>query len=463
MRSGLLSILMLSLLTTPVWSAGMGIVESARLNVRSGPGLKHRAVAVLEKGTAVTVSTIEKDWVKIQWDGKTGYVKNRPQYIRVVGVPKIGEANPSTTAEPTVKQAEKDAETIRDKIRQGHDQVRRFTKKEAAIVDRLNDIDQELNSARQQVRSLEKVLSEAQKAIDRAQTRIDALVEQIRISEGYAAQRLVALYKLNWLGRMHVLASAESVFELLRRESLLERILDYDQTLLETLDIRKSGLQKLLATQKRQQDEKKRLEEKLQAGIAIMAGKKVEKEGVLEKIRGRKSLQMASIAALESFAKELDTIIENLHSHPILVQPATALPAKPFPQLKGLLKMPVEGKIVTRFGKFLNKRFNILNFNSGIDIRADRGDPVRCIYTGIVLFSGWLKGYGNMMIVDHGGNYYSVYANNEDLFKEKGQEVETGEVIATVGDTGSRMGPKLYFELRHGGKPMDPMDWIDKG
>jgi septal ring factor EnvC (AmiA/AmiB activator) len=128
-----------------------------------------------------------------------------------------------------------------------------------------------------------------------------------------------------------------------------------------------------------------------------------------------------------------------------------------------LLPLPVDGKIITKFGPFRNEDFNVMNFRSGIDIQADRGEPVRAVHGGKVLYAGWFKGYGNMIIIDHGGSYYTVYANNEELFKEEGSAVEAGEVIATVGDTGSSLGPKLYFELRYHGKPVDPMEWIHHG
>jgi septal ring factor EnvC (AmiA/AmiB activator) len=104
-----------------------------------------------------------------------------------------------------------------------------------------------------------------------------------------------------------------------------------------------------------------------------------------------------------------------------------------------------------------------VNFRSGIDISADRGEPVYAVFPGQVLYSSWFKGYGNMLIIDHGGHYYTVYAHVEEIFKQKGERVEDNEVIATVGDSGSLEGPGLYFEVRHHGKPLDPAKWIKKG
>ncbi len=134
-----------------------------------------------------------------------------------------------------------------------------------------------------------------------------------------------------------------------------------------------------------------------------------------------------------------------------------------FTDLKGLLIMPVNGKIIEFFGPYTNTEFNLVNFRSGINISAERGEPIRAVYKGKTLYASWFKGYGNMIIIDHGDHYYTLYAHAEELFKKKGDPVEAGEVIATVGDTGSMAKPGLHFEVRYHGKPIDPAPWINQG
>ena len=85
------------------------------------------------------------------------------------------------------------------------------------------------------------------------------------------------------------------------------------------------------------------------------------------------------------------------------------------------------------------------------------------MFRGEVLYADWLKGYGNLIIINHGDNYYTLYAHMEEFFKKKGDVVEDHEVIATAGDTGSIRGPSLHFEVRHHGKPVDPLKWLKKG
>ncbi len=184
---------------------------------------------------------------------------------------------------------------------------------------------------------------------------------------------------------------------------------------------------------------------------------------LLADIRSQKALELAAIDALSRAANDLDSKISLLNS-----QVETAGTHKNNSQIafsthKGLLIMPVIGKIISLFGPYKNQKYNISNFRSGIDFKADKGEPIRSIFQGKVLYSNWFKGYGNMIVIDHGNNYYTIYAHLEETFKSKGNSVETGEVIATVGDTGSMEGAKLYFEVRHHGKPENPLVWLKKG
>jgi septal ring factor EnvC (AmiA/AmiB activator) len=159
----------------------------------------------------------------------------------------------------------------------------------------------------------------------------------------------------------------------------------------------------------------------------------------------------------------LNATIETLNSAEAAPDSTATPVGANFISSKGLLPLPVKGKIISSFGKNVIGHLNMEMFRSGIDIQADRGEPVRSAYSGRILFSDWYKGYGNLMIIDHGDHYYSVYAHLEDRLKSKGDKVETGETIGTAGDSGSVAGTGLYFELRHRGKPMDPLEWIKTG
>ena len=127
-----------------------------------------------------------------------------------------------------------------------------------------------------------------------------------------------------------------------------------------------------------------------------------------------------------------------------------------FPRLKGKLALPVAGEIINKFGQ---DREGGGPAWKGLFIRARQGNDVRSVGSGKVAFADWLRGFGNLLIIDHGDGYLSLYSNNESLYKQAGDPVRAGDVVATVGSTGGQNEPGLYFELRRQGIPFDPLVW----
>jgi septal ring factor EnvC (AmiA/AmiB activator) len=128
-----------------------------------------------------------------------------------------------------------------------------------------------------------------------------------------------------------------------------------------------------------------------------------------------------------------------------------------FAQLRGRLNFPVAGNLVGTFG---SPRAGLGTAWRGVFIRAPNGTAVKAVSDGAVVFSDWLRGYGNLLIVDHGGGYLSIYGNNDALYKETGDTVHGGEAIASVGASGNEAESGLYFEIRHRGQAVDPMQWV---
>jgi septal ring factor EnvC (AmiA/AmiB activator) len=129
----------------------------------------------------------------------------------------------------------------------------------------------------------------------------------------------------------------------------------------------------------------------------------------------------------------------------------------PFLELKGKLNLPVRGELANRFG---SPRADGGVVWKGLFIAARSGDEVRAIADGRVVFADWLRGFGNLLIVDHGDAYMSLYGNNEALYKRVGDPIRGGEPVAAVGASGGNADSGLYFEMRHQGRPLDPLDWV---
>lgn len=183
--------------------------------------------------------------------------------------------------------------------------------------------------------------------------------------------------------------------------------------------------------------------------------------------------QRKEIDTLVRDEKRLARLIERLAKLAAAKPKSVTTPAKPgqkvdkvadaslaginFNRLRGKLALPVAGEIRHKFGQ---DREGGGPAWKGVFIRARQGQEVRAVGSGKIAFADWLRGFGNLLIIDHGEGYLSLYSNNESLYKQPGEPVRAGDVVASVGATGGQDEPGLYFELRHQGKPFDPLAWV---
>ncbi len=190
---------------------------------------------------------------------------------------------------------------------------------------------------------------------------------------------------------------------------------------------------------------------------------------VLHKISMQLKQQRREINRLQRDENRLAQLVEKLSR--MLAQPKSKnqfrndnLPdasfnGSPFSALKGKLRLPVKGVVSNRFG---SRRPDSTVLWKGLFMRASADQPVKSVAAGRVVFADWLRGFGNLLIIDHGKGYMSLYGNNETLYKQVGDEVQGGDTIAAVGNSGGNEDSGLYFELRHEGKPLDPMQWVTR-
>ncbi len=450
-----------------VWSAEpfeIGIITAGRLHMRSEPGLDGRSLTILYKGTRVRIlEQIDDAWLKISYQETSGYIRNRERYVHIVPVDRSVDDGVPDDQEQNVDRFKQQAKDINQKIKKGQAKVLTFTKKETTIISSLDAIDLTLNTTRKRVSVLKGDLIAIEKQIAETTRRSKELVKKIETGEEYVYKRLVSLYKLNWIGRLNVLASAEDLYDIFQRKKNLEVILENDRQIREKLIKNKRELQMLLTRLNNQKREKLSLETDLSRQDRIMSEKRTKRAKLLEDIHNQKLLELAAIESLKQAARNLNRVIKSLNQVAVPTEKIKKGAPKSFTAAKGLLNMPVKGTITYFFGPYTNKKFGVVNFRSGVIIKAERGEPIHAVYDGRVLYASWLKGYGNMIIIDHGEGYYTVYAHAEELFASKGDRIERGDVVATVGETGSLMGPGLHFEVRHRGKPVDPLKWISAG
>lgn len=233
---------------------------------------------------------------------------------------------------------------------------------------------------------------------------------------------------------------------------------------LERDEQRMSSLVDRLSRLIREQAAAAEAERKRQEALALARAKaKAEAEARARAERERLAQQQAKPGAKPQPAPEPPKVAERVPEETKpepAAKPEIALgPAAPdgaFAALKGRMIAPVQGKVAAKFGA---KRGDGPSWK-GMFIKAPEGSDVRAVAGGRVAFASWMRGFGNLIIIDHGGEYLSIYGNNQSLLKHAGDMVKAGEAIASAGNTGGNEESGLYFELRHLGKPFDPASWV---
>ncbi|MCI0572127.1 MAG: M23 family metallopeptidase [Myxococcaceae bacterium] len=175
----------------------------------------------------------------------------------------------------------------------------------------------------------------------------------------------------------------------------------------------------------------------------------------LAQLRGRVRTERMETARL---LQDLKDTGRKLSTH--IGEPADRPVTRRFASLRGQLPMPTDGVVETGFGLAIEPRFGTATLHKGVDIRAPKDSPVRAVAPGTVAHAGWLRGYGNVLILDHGSGYHTLMAHLDTFRCEVGQRVEAGQEVATVGDSGSLLGAYLYFEVRRRGEAQDPAEWL---
>jgi murein hydrolase activator len=192
--------------------------------------------------------------------------------------------------------------------------------------------------------------------------------------------------------------------------------------------------------------------EKLQA----LEGARRQRGRVLANLDKESRSRSAQLSRLQSQQAQLEKLIRDLNR---ALESEPIDPDDPFGRLRGKLIWPVAGEVAAGFG---DTRVGNLKW-SGLSINATQGAPVKAVSAGKVIFADWLSGRGLLIILDHGNGYLSLYGHNEQLFKQVGSQVDAGDTISAAGDSGGRSRSGLYFEIRRGGKPVDPRPWFRSG
>lgn len=349
--------------------------------------------------------------------------------------------------EKDLTQKKKDLKDIRKELSVTKEKEKKIQVKESSILESLHIMEVEVYKKEKELRQMESQLAQTNERLQQTKNQILTLSKGMERTKEELFSRLTALYKMERIPPEIFLLTSQSYLDLLRIDKYLRVIIDFDARLVDT-----SRYQ--VALKERYQEELIQDQLQWERNISEVGKKKEEikkvrekKRALLRSIQNQKVVYQKFIGELEERAKELQALVDKLEREKSLF----AYGGSKYEALKGKLKPPVQGKVISLFKE---------KGQNGIEIKAPMGSEIRAVLSGKVVYADWFKGFGNVVIIDHGDHTFTVSAYCSQLLKKVGDIVSEGEVIALVGSTGSLKGPSLYFEIRHRGKPQDPMNWI---
>ncbi|HEV8436611.1 MAG TPA: peptidoglycan DD-metalloendopeptidase family protein [Methylomirabilota bacterium] len=370
-----------------------------------------------------------------------------------------------------IGEKQRDLQQTQKRLNEERAKAAEARKREAGLLAELDAIDKRLTEKRKQVAALDARIKKAQSDVGSLLGDIARLGSQRAGQEDALGRRLRALYKLHAQGGvLPLLFSGDDPASKAIQLRHLTTLATVDARLIREYRVTSEGFaerkNRLEARQKelailRAEAEDERAEADREAAKRLV---------LLARVKDERAYHDRMVGELSEAARRLEAFLRDLQEKqrrvakappPARPRPAPdGVPGMGFGALRGRLLWPADGKVVAEYGAQIHPRFGTKTFRNGIDIGVAEGTNIVAVYGGHVLYTGWFRGYGNLIIVDHGGEYYTLYAHAAEIRVKEGDDVRQGQPIGTVGDTGSLQGPRLYFEVRHQGKPQDPAQWL---
>lgn len=371
---------------------------------------------------------------------------------RIVGVLALAVAL-SVPAAQTQRQAEADLKALQDRIQRIQRQVQQDTVEKNQATRALRDAEKKVSSAQGDLRRLRAQRVERQAARRALEERRKQRQAEQQRSEAELAAQLRAAYMLGRNEPLKLLLNQRNPGEVSRNMAYYgyfgrQRAAEIDKIAANIAEI-----EQLSADIEEEEAELARLESEQKALVTELDDARQNRGKALASIQRQATNRTTNLKNLQRQQDELENLIKRLAK---ATESVPYDPKAPFAKVRGALSWPVAGRIASGFGK--SDTGGMLG--RGIEIDAARGGEVRAVHEGRVAFADWMDQVGNLVIIEHGNQYMTLYAHNELMFKSAGQTVKAGEVIATVGDSGGRKRPGLYFGIRYKDNMIDPGAWF---
>jgi septal ring factor EnvC (AmiA/AmiB activator) len=368
-----------------------------------------------------------------------------------------------------------DLKGINSQIKEKQQLLKQTKKAESKVSSDLVHIEKNLREKEINLLHLSSELKVVESGVTNTQKQIQLTLAGLEHKKEEITRRVSSLYKAGEMGNVRIFFSSGSIPQAVENRRYMRSVLENDRKLFLDYQTRLLQLKGLKDSLEKEAVRKEKLSERIKAKKQEIENEKSKKSALLSQVRQVKKEYQSSLKELQVNARRLQAMVERLEARSRKVysqkddkkklvpggdynQPPVS--DKGFGSQRGRLSIPASGEIVSRFGKHKHPEFNSFTFNNGITIAASMNADIKAVFDGEIIFAEKFKGYGNMLIIDHGGGFFTLYAHTSRINRKVGSSVRKNDVVAQVGDTDSTDGTKLYFEIRYQGKPVDPGPWL---
>lgn len=350
-----------------------------------------------------------------------------------------------------------DLEQLREAIEESRARVDQYEREERGLLEAVEALDRAAALLARDVAQARRRATAARNDHARVQAELAEASSRLAKTRRALSGRAVALYRAGELGAVRLLFSSGGLPEFLSRVAALRRLLGLDAELLERHRVASA---ELAEAELRARDAATRLsdaEEKLRQRSDELAGERARKRVLVRRLHADRTRERSALVELEKAARALEETLERLGEEEA---PGGQPAGPPFAALRRRLDPPVDAPVVRGFGRLVDPEFLTETFHSGLLYAVPLGTPVQAVAAGRVRFAGWFRGYGKLVILDHGDGYFSVSGHLEEIEVAVGDAVAARQTVGRAGETGSLAGPRLYFEIRREAEALDPAEWL---
>jgi murein DD-endopeptidase MepM/ murein hydrolase activator NlpD len=375
----------------------------------------------------------------------------------LAAVPVAAAPSSNNDIEKELANQQKRLDTMEREIKKTDAKLKDAKKKEEKAINDISKLSNQLAEAEQRLNVTELKRAQVSNKLTDTVVKIQETELRMERAKKLLKERIVAVYKYGGAAEFSLLMSASGTQDALSTSYLLSRIAEQDKSLIRDLMIEKDTLDKARAELEKQRNELDRRNKDLEKQKTTIQRTSNERNKMLQQARKDKALFQAEQNELLRASKELQSKVNDLLAQKKR-QSKNKGPALSYKG--GKFAWPLRGKITSPYGTRIHPVFKTKATHTGIDIDGNRGDAVRSAADGEVLYTGWLRGYGQVVIIDHGSDLTTVYAHLSGIDTVENAKVKTGDKIGRVGATGVATGNHLHFEVRVNGNTTDPMKYL---